>query len=354
MKMKKKLAMLCIVLCSLSLIACGGGKDPSNNPDSSTQPSGDTSSGGNTSIGGGEKEIWTVTFDLNYEGAGTYKTLEVERSTTGVNIQSMMPEDPTRPGEYEFDGWYHDTYCKVEWVYMRDRIFADTTLYANWISTGDDPIPAKKTAITWSQDESFTYQAVSPATLPSSVDENTKVSFKIVINDQYEGTPVVKAGTQVLTANQDVYSFVASGERMTISVSGLTKKQQQELEYKVTFNYTLPTWDPVASNPKVYYWGTDANGGHIENTVNWDSATDTQGAMTLVSGNDYTMTIELNEGDVITGVIIVMYQDNAKKQSQNLEVNITASGTYQLAMADGAWVPNDYGEYCFPATITAL
>ncbi len=348
--MKKKLAMLCTILCSMSLIACGGKSDPSNTPtDSSSHPIGD-STGGDI----GEKEIWTVTFDLNYEGGGTYKTLEVERSTMGVNIQSMMPEDPTRTGDYEFEGWYHDTYCKVEWVHMRDRIYADTTLYANWTFTGDEPIPVKKTTITWSQDESFTYQAVSPATLPTSVDEGTNISFKIVINDQYEGTPVVKAGTQVLTANQDVYSFVASGDKMTISVSGLTKKQQEVIDYKVTFNYTLPTWDPVASNPKVYYWGTDANGAHIENTIVWDSATDTQGAMTNVSGNDYSMTIELNEGDVITGVIVLMYQGGVKKQSQNLEVNITASGTYQIALADGEWIPNEFGEYCFPATITAL
>lgn len=341
--MKKKITMLCALFCSLSLVACGGKKGDSTNP---SGPSSDISVDD-------DRETWTVTFDLNYQGGGIYHTFDVDRSPYGVNIQSLMPENPTRDGNYTFNGWYHDTYCKVEWVYMRDRIFADTTLYANWKVTGGDPDPVKQTAITWNEDVSFTYQAVTPATLPTLVDQHTKISFKIMIHEQYEGTPIVKAGNQTLVANQEVYSFEATGERMTVSVSGLTKKPIME-EYVVTFQYTIPTWNPIVTNPKIYYWGTDKENQHIENTVNWTSASDSQGAMTHVSGNDYSLAIHLNEGDVITGVIVLMYQSGVKKQSQDLTVNITITGTYQITYLEGDWVPNSNGEYCFPASIAAL
>lgn len=76
-----------------------------------------------------DSEYWTVTFDLNYEGAEAItKQAEKGRSVA-------RPEDPTRTG-YTFDGWYFDSYCLIKAGFSSKNssfnITAPTTLYAKW------------------------------------------------------------------------------------------------------------------------------------------------------------------------------------------------------------------------------
>ncbi|OQB14372.1 MAG: Internalin-A precursor [Firmicutes bacterium ADurb.Bin193] len=69
-------------------------------------------------------EEYTVTFDLNYEGAPEATTAETEGGVVA------RPEDPTRDG-YTFEGWFEDAEGTTE--YNFDTVLdADKTLYAKW------------------------------------------------------------------------------------------------------------------------------------------------------------------------------------------------------------------------------
>ncbi len=330
---KMKIAMLGI-LCAMLLVGCNKNDTPSTNTDT-------------TPISNSETETWTVTLDLNYDGGGVYKTFDVERYAYGVSLKDKLNDVPTRNDGYTFEAWYHDSYCKVPWKINSDRIYADTTLFANWKLT---EIETKKTSITWNQDPSFTYEMVDASSLPSIVDEGASISFRININANYEGVPLVKVNQSTLNANNGVYSFIAEGQSMSVSVTGLSKKPDDE---RIILNifYTTPSWSPVVTNPKLYYWGTSSSGASFDNTIVWDDANDNQGAMTNITGNDYSIRIELNEGDQIEGLIVVMYQSGVKKQSQDIITIISESGDYQITYIDN-WQPNSFGEYVFDATIT--
>lgn len=71
----------------------------------------------------------TVTLNLNYEGAGVAKKLEVGDNMTAT----LMPE--TRDG-YRFDGWYTEATGGEEFD-VTTRITADIQLYAHWTEIFD-------------------------------------------------------------------------------------------------------------------------------------------------------------------------------------------------------------------------
>lgn len=329
MKLFKRM-ILCFIP-FMSLVACGNNNN--NNNDSLQNDVNNT-------------ETWTVTLDLNYEGGGVYKTFKVERTRTGASIKDYLDEKPTRDG-YTFDDWYHDKYCKVPWLVYNDKVRADTTLYANWKVSSSTIV--EQTTIQWTNDASFSYQAVDGSSLPTEVNSGTTVSFKINISEGYVGTPVVKANDDVLSPSSgQVYSFEAVGQLITVFVSGLSLNQPvYDTTFKVDFYYTIPEWDPVVTNPKIYYWGKDGSGDVFTSEVVWDDAEDTKGSMELVSGNDYMLTVELEDNYIIEGVIVIMYQNGAKKQSIDLEVSINETCAYDINFVGDPWV-ND----TFNATIS--
>ncbi len=67
----------------------------------------------------------TVTFDS--QGGST-----IEPKTTDSDVITNQPTNPTRIG-YSFDGWYIDAACTTAWIFSKDLVTQDTTLYAKWI-----------------------------------------------------------------------------------------------------------------------------------------------------------------------------------------------------------------------------
>ena len=113
--LKVSLAILLVLAMTLTLISC---------TPTSTEPT-----------------TYTVTFDLNYEGAP-----EAQKFTVESGERATKPEtDPTRPN-YEFKGWFVDKECLIEQTFLSsgvtqspiNKITADTTFYAKW-----EPITAK-------------------------------------------------------------------------------------------------------------------------------------------------------------------------------------------------------------------
>lgn len=89
----------------------------------------------------GTAKTYTVTFDLNYTGGGTYKTVEVKSGET-----VSAPTNPSRSG-YSFSGWY--TAEKNGKKFDFDTIISeDITLYAKWtiivIPSIPSPSPEEK------------------------------------------------------------------------------------------------------------------------------------------------------------------------------------------------------------------
>lgn len=78
---------------------------------------------------------YTVTFDLNYDGAAAPIAVSVtENSLIG---EAQLPSCP-RLG-MEFGGWYRDAGCTDEWDLASDRVTGNVTLYASYVP--DDSVP---------------------------------------------------------------------------------------------------------------------------------------------------------------------------------------------------------------------
>ena len=63
---------------------------------------------------------------LQSQNGTTAKTLTVK-----YNSKISKPATPTRKG-YKFAGWYKDYDCKYAWSFTKDKVLANTTLYAKW------------------------------------------------------------------------------------------------------------------------------------------------------------------------------------------------------------------------------
>ena len=76
-----------------------------------------------------ETETFTVTFQLNYTGAGVYKTVEVP---AGEAVSA--PDAPSRSG-YSFGGWYVKATGGSRYSFSTP-VTGDLILYAHWTSRG--------------------------------------------------------------------------------------------------------------------------------------------------------------------------------------------------------------------------
>ena len=72
---------------------------------------------------------FTVTFDLNYDGAEPLPTQAVT-----INGYATEPEDPTRDG-FSFLGWFSDKECTTPYRFGVQTVTGDVTLYAGWAAS---------------------------------------------------------------------------------------------------------------------------------------------------------------------------------------------------------------------------
>ena len=102
------------------------------------------------------------------------------------------------------------------------------------------------------------------------------------------------------------------------------------------FEFTLPSWDPVAEAPKFYYWGKDANNEFTSNSITWSA--DGQSNMTLKEGTTATYYIEVDASITLEGVIIAFEQSGQFKQSVDVTANLpTKAGKYEVVSTYSDW-----------------
>lgn len=118
------------ILSIVALTSCGEKKNSTSKQESSKYSTLNSSSSNTDKNSTSKKEEtvtkYTITFSLNYTGASTYKTVEVEAGET-----VSKPSDPTRSG-YIFNGWFEDSDC-LSLYNFSTAVTSDITLYANWL-----------------------------------------------------------------------------------------------------------------------------------------------------------------------------------------------------------------------------
>ncbi len=113
--MKKIFLMVMVLVLSLGISCSGGG-------------------------GGGNAVYYTVTWNLNYEGA---PSPEAERAEAGTFLTE--PSEPEREG-FIFTGWYKEAACDNLWNFTADVITGNTELYAGWEEAADGCITFKSSS----------------------------------------------------------------------------------------------------------------------------------------------------------------------------------------------------------------
>lgn len=108
--MKSFKFLMGLFLIALIVVSC---KKNNNEPNDPNDPSNPITDG------------YTVSFDLNYENGGMYKTIEVKQNGTVTK-----PENPTRSG-FDFYNWYTDKAGTNEFDFSTP-IVENITLYAQW------------------------------------------------------------------------------------------------------------------------------------------------------------------------------------------------------------------------------
>ncbi len=154
---------------------------------------------------------WTVTFDLNHEGA---PILDPIMAVDGGKITA--PSFNFTPSEDTFLGWFKDCESLVPWSFSEDKIWADRTLFGGWQSIldghGDSENPGD------SEDE---YDYYDPDFYPTV--------FAITFDANYENGPVlVKQVAENTTAQAPLFA------RTGFSLSGFFDQREGGLKFDFT------------------------------------------------------------------------------------------------------------------------
>lgn len=164
--------------------------------------SGGGGGGGGSSSGGSTTTEYTVSFDLNYEGAtGAPAAQTVEEGETATE-----PADPKRDG-YEFKGWFVDQACETAFDFAT-AITGAVTLYAKWEKI-DVSIE-----LTTNKNTFFTDVGVTQVPFYAKINNNDGYFDTVVLQDEndqliatlYDDGKYSENGDEF--SNDDVYSCI--------------------------------------------------------------------------------------------------------------------------------------------------
>lgn len=155
-----------------------------------------------------------TTYTVTFEGEGvTTPAQKIEKGQMAIE-----PKSPERDG-YTFDFWYLKGQEEVAYEFTT-AVVSDITLVAHW-TVKETPI--SWTYLNWNAGNfaEFLVDGVSGQLIDRIVSGN-EVLFLLKTSPYSTGEAVVKAGDEVLTPDKDGwYEFIATGETMLISVTGL-------------------------------------------------------------------------------------------------------------------------------------
>ncbi|MBP5255258.1 MAG: InlB B-repeat-containing protein [Lachnospiraceae bacterium] len=223
-----------------------------------------------------ETKKYSITLNLNYEGAPAAQVLQAEAGTA-----APRPADPVRAG-YRFLGWFADPAGQTEFDFTA-ALQADTAVYARWSGihtvTFNLNYPDAPDAVALEVDEGSPVQeAWAPATLREGYEfarwhtdagEDTPYDFTASVDRDivlYAHWTEIEAGSTLVSVTFD-YNGTDAFQNRTVAVSSgsLLEKPQ----------------DPEVKGRKFTGWFTAAEGGEA-----FDFETPVSEDMTLYAGWD--------------------------------------------------------------------
>ena len=206
---------------------------------------------------------YTVTFDLNYNGAPAATT-----QTTEVGGYISRPTDPIRSG-YRFIGWFTDKGATTEVDFSEMTVTSDVTIYAAWI---------EEVSVTF--DLNYTD---APAATTISVAAGTNVQETLAPATTREG--YIFNGWHTNATTDSLYDFSTSVSSSLTLYAHWTEIQENETYYDVIFNYNCADYenktvtvlegekvakpqDPTMDGRKFLGWYTELEGGSAYNFDN--------------------------------------------------------------------------------------
>ena len=186
----------------------------------------------------------------------------------------------------------------------------------------------------------------------SPVAEGGSFSFSVTVDtDNYEGTPVVKAGETELTAVDGVYTIADITANQTVTVEGITQKVVETATYTVTLpenpvGYAITPTEgsvsPVAEGGS-YSFTVTVDTDNYEGTpvvkANGINLTASDGVYTIANiTEDQTVTVEgLQEQGVAADRVIYQNGSNGAQWPSGTPVFINTVTLKGLSVTDVAW-----------------
>ncbi len=216
-------AALTMLLSAAVLFGC----QPADPSDVSTVPVIDDDTSDTTVV------QYVVTFKSN---GGT----SVESQRLNANSHVVKPKNPTKEN-YDFLGWYVDSYFSKEWIFNSDEVTSSITLYARWK-------PSKKILLL-DTEYSINGNTIS-ITLDSDVD-SISLTDKIMLSDDnymytvYEGTSIDSLGEPLFRSNVADFTQLSRGKNsfiIYVTDYALNYKEHFFLNINRKQVYTIRFW----------------------------------------------------------------------------------------------------------------
>lgn len=214
-----------------------------------------SSPGGSSSSNTPTSSTYTVTFDLNYEGAtNTPASQRISENSTATE-----PENPTRD-DYVFGGWYKDIALSEPFDFSSDKITSNITLYAKWTAQNDNYIQYENENNICTDENNITY--INNEIIVTGNDSCVYSDIELLAN-KYNGTivgyiPLSNDYQIIFEDGTDINSIIDS-----FNSSDLVDEAYLNYvnEYDVDYTYANDPWggsDWSESNPYGNNWGFEA------------------------------------------------------------------------------------------------
>lgn len=215
-------------------------------------------SGGGGGGGGGTSSSvtkYTVSFDLNYDGAtGAPASQRVSKNSTATE-----PENPTRD-DYVFGGWYKDIILSEPFDFSYDEITTNITLYAKWTKQNDSYIQYENEDDIFTDENNVTY--INNEIIVTGNDSCVYSDIELLTN-KYNGTIVgyipISNDYQIVFEDEtninDIIDIFKSSDLVEDAYLNYVN------EYNVDYTYTNDPWggsDWSEINPDGNNWGFEA------------------------------------------------------------------------------------------------
>ena len=269
MNKRLKLFSTFILISSLvGVVSCNNNANSNSNEVSSVE----TSSTQETSSNNQVKDEYSVTYNLNYEGAQDARVVTVKNGKRATNWKA------TRPG-YSLVGWYSDATCNEESKFdFSNYVTSNLVLYAKWLKDAAKYTVKFNFNYEGNQDEATVTAEEGKTISTGSIPECSRLGF------EYEGWYLDKECTQKWNFESDTISSDLTLYAKYQYDSSIPRNDDGSIKYE---NVSVNMWVAYDFGSKTYIesLAKQFNKDHLgEITINVSS--------TLVDQDTYSLRVQ--------------------------------------------------------------